>query len=152
VLSLAGGALGVALSYWITTLLDPIIPEDLFKIGGITLDRAVLGFSLFVTLLTPIAFGLMPALSASRLDLTLGLKEGWRGPGRPRDLRGGARPLPRRVGAGLRRAGGPSGAHRSHQGAEGRVSSVARRPVGPTCGPARAPCLPDRWVRLNLRL
>jgi predicted permease len=79
VLSLAGGALGVALSYWITTLLDPIIPEDLFKIGGITIDRAVLGFSLVVTLLTPIAFGLMPAVSASRLDLTLGLKEGSKG-------------------------------------------------------------------------
>jgi predicted permease len=88
VLSLAGGALGVALSYWITTLLDPIIPEDLFKIGGITLDRAVLGFSLFVTLLTPIAFGLMPALSASRLDLTLGLKEGSKGSRGPSSSRG----------------------------------------------------------------
>lgn len=81
VLSLAGGALGVALSFWITGLLNPLIPEDLFKIGVIGIDRAVLGFSLLVTLLTPIAFGLLPAVSASKVDLTSGLKDGSKGSG-----------------------------------------------------------------------
>jgi predicted permease len=76
VLSLLGGALGIGMSYWITSLLNPLIPEDLFKIGAISIDRAVLAFSLLVTLTTPIAFGLLPALSASKVDLTLGLKEG----------------------------------------------------------------------------
>jgi predicted permease len=76
VLAAAGGVLGVAMAYWITGLLNPVIPEDLFKIGAISIDRTVLAFSLLVTLATPVAFGLAPALSASRADLTLGLKEG----------------------------------------------------------------------------
>lgn len=80
-LSLAGGLVGVGASFWLTRVLDPLIPEDLFKIGSISIDRTVLGFSLFVTLLTPLAFGLIPALSASRVDLTAGLKEGSKGSG-----------------------------------------------------------------------
>ena len=81
VLAVAGGALGVAMAYGVTGLLNPVIPEDLFKIGAISIDRTVLGFSLLVTLATPVAFGLIPALSASRVDLTLGLKEGSKGSG-----------------------------------------------------------------------
>jgi len=79
VLSVSGGVLGVAISYWITGLLNPVIPEDIFKIGAIDIDRTVLAFSLLVTLITPIAFGLVPALSTSKVDLTVGLKEGARG-------------------------------------------------------------------------
>ena len=80
-LALAGGGMGVALSIWITSMLNPVIPEDLFKIGAISIDRAVLAFSLVVTLVTPVAFGLLPALSVSRVDLTGGLKEGSKGSG-----------------------------------------------------------------------
>jgi predicted permease len=89
VLAIAGGVLGIAMSYGIAGLINPVIPEDLFKIGAVSIDRTVLIFSLAVTLATPIAFGLVPALSASRVDLTLGLKEGSKGSGglgRPGDL------------------------------------------------------------------
>jgi putative ABC transport system permease protein len=88
VLALGGGLLGVAMSYGLTGLLNPLIPEDLFKIGAIDIDLTVLAFSLLVTLLTPIAFGLLPALSASRVDLTVGLKEGSKGSGGPEASRG----------------------------------------------------------------
>jgi len=81
VLALLGGAVGIATSYWVTGLLDPAIPEALFRIGAIDIDRNVLGFSVAVTLLTPIAFGLLPALSVSRADLASGLKEGSKGSG-----------------------------------------------------------------------
>lgn len=81
VLAIAGGALGIAMSYGLAGLINPVIPEDLFKIGAISIDRTVLLFSLAVTLATPVAFGLVPALSASRVDLTLGLKEGSKGSG-----------------------------------------------------------------------
>lgn len=81
ILSLFGGALGVGLSYWVTGVINPLIPEDLFKIGAISIDGTVLAFTLVVTLLTPVAFGLVPALSASKVDLTLGLKEGSKGSG-----------------------------------------------------------------------
>ncbi|MEM7416156.1 MAG: ABC transporter permease [Gemmatimonadota bacterium] len=81
VLAAVGGALGVGLSYWVTGLLNPLIPEDLFKIGRIGIDRTVMLFSVAVTLATPLFFGLLPAVSASRVDLTLGLKEGSKGSG-----------------------------------------------------------------------
>lgn len=79
VLALLGGALGVGTAYVLTSALDPVIPEGLFKIGGVRLDGMVLAFSLVVTLATPIAFGLVPALSASKTDLVTGLKEGSKG-------------------------------------------------------------------------
>lgn len=81
VLALLGGVVGVGLAYWVTSMLNPVIPEDLFKIGAIDIDRVVLGFSVLVTLATPVAFGLLPALSASKVDLTIGLKEGSKGSG-----------------------------------------------------------------------
>lgn len=80
-LATAGGALGVGLTFLVTGLLDPVIPEDLFKVGSIGVDRNVLSFSLLITLITPLAFGLAPALAASRADLTAGLKEGSKGSG-----------------------------------------------------------------------
>jgi putative ABC transport system permease protein len=81
VLAVVGGALGIGMAYWITGMLNPVIPEDLFKVGAIDIDRTVLAFSLAVTLATPVAFGLIPALSASRVDLSVGLKEGSKGSG-----------------------------------------------------------------------
>lgn len=88
VLAVAGGVLGTGLAWWLTGLIDPLIPEDLFKIGGISIDGAVLGFSLLVTLTTPLAFGLVPALRASRTDLTGGLKEASKGSGGVASSRG----------------------------------------------------------------
>jgi len=90
VLALAAGAVGVGVSYWLTGLIDPVIPEDLYKIGAIDIDLSVLGFSLLVTLLTPAAFALLPAMSASRVDLTAGLKEASKGSGSMSASRGRA--------------------------------------------------------------
>ena len=81
VLASLGGALGVALAYGITGMLNPVMPEDLYKIGDIDIDRTVLAFSALVTLATPIAFGLFPALTSARANLTVGLKEGSKGSG-----------------------------------------------------------------------
>ena len=80
-LALAGGALGVALAYGVAGIIGPIIPEDLYKIGDVSIDRTVLAFSLVVTLATPLFFGLAPALSATRRNLTDALKEGAKGSG-----------------------------------------------------------------------
>ena len=81
VLAVLGGILGVTLAYFLTGLLDPMIPEDLFKVGAVSIDARVLAFSAVVTLATPVAFGLFPALNASRMDLVTGLKEGAKGSG-----------------------------------------------------------------------
>lgn len=79
VLAILGGVLGVGIAYLLTALIDPVIPEGLFKIGGVSLDGLVLAFSLLVTLATPVVFGLLPALNASKTDLVTGLKEGSKG-------------------------------------------------------------------------
>ncbi len=81
VLASLGGAGGVALAYGFTGLIDGVIPDDLFKVGAISIDGTVLAFSLVLTVLTPVLFGLVPALSASRVDLTGGLKEASKGSG-----------------------------------------------------------------------
>ena len=66
VLALIGGAAGVLLASWTTGLIDPVLPEDIYRVGHIRIDGAVLVFSLALTLATPVAFGLWPALTASR--------------------------------------------------------------------------------------
>jgi putative ABC transport system permease protein len=87
-LALTGGVLGVLLAYWAVGLTGPVIPEDLYRVGDMTIDRTVLAFSLVVTLATSVVFGLLPALRATRTNLTEDLKEGSRGSGGLASARG----------------------------------------------------------------
>ena len=79
ILSLAGGILGMVLGYTGMRTLLAISPAGLPRIGedgsAIGIDWRVLGFTLAVSLLTGIVFGLFPAISASRSDLNAVLKE-----------------------------------------------------------------------------
>lgn len=84
-LALAGGALGVLLAVWGLDLLVSMSPRDIPRIDEIRIDRAVLGFTLGVSVLTALLFGLFPAWQSSRPDLNDSLKEGGR------DSRSGAR-------------------------------------------------------------
>jgi predicted permease len=81
VLAAVAGALGIAVSYWLARVLNPLVPEDLYRVGAIDIDGTVLAFSVVVTLLTPVGFALLPALGASRTDLARALQEGARGSG-----------------------------------------------------------------------
>jgi predicted permease len=84
-----GGSLGVALAFGATRLVGPAVPEGLFRVGDVDVDGTVLLFTVVVTLLTPIVFGLAPALAATRSDLAATLKEGSHGGGESRtSLRG----------------------------------------------------------------
>ncbi len=78
-LAVTGGALGLALGYAGVRALLAISPAGLPRIGedgaAVSVDWRVLGFTLAVSLLTGILFGLFPALSASRTDLNSSLKE-----------------------------------------------------------------------------
>ncbi len=78
-LSVTGGILGLGLGFLGVRALLAISPAGLPRIGedgaAIGLDWRVLGFTLAVSLLTGILFGLFPALSASRTDLNSTLKE-----------------------------------------------------------------------------
>ena len=78
-LSLAGGILGMALGVLGMRALLAVSPAGLPRIGengaAIDMDWRVFGFTLAVSLLTGIFFGLFPAFSASRSDLNSTLKE-----------------------------------------------------------------------------
>jgi putative ABC transport system permease protein len=77
-LSLTGGALGLLLSVWLTDLLVSISPANSPRLDEVSLDGRVLLFTLGVTCLIGLLFGLAPALQASHVNLNEALKEGGR--------------------------------------------------------------------------
>ena len=78
-LAVMGGGLGLLLATWGLDLLVAASPSDLPRVGEIGLDMKVLVFTVAVSVVTGILFGLAPALQASKLDLNESLKEGGRG-------------------------------------------------------------------------
>ncbi len=77
-LALVGGIIGVLLAFWGIDLLRSASADSLPSTAVIKLDGTVLLFTLFVSLLTGIIFGLVPALAAAKTDLHDTLKEGGR--------------------------------------------------------------------------
>jgi putative ABC transport system permease protein len=65
-LSLIGGALGVALSYFGLQALVLLSPGDLPRMESVSIDRTVLVFAFGISLLTGIVFGLLPIIAVLR--------------------------------------------------------------------------------------
>ncbi|HEU4796470.1 MAG TPA: ABC transporter permease, partial [Pyrinomonadaceae bacterium] len=78
-LSVAGGVLGLLLASWGMDLLVAYGPADVPRLRDVSLDRYVLFFTVSVSLLTAVLFGLAPALQASRPDPGNTLKQDGRG-------------------------------------------------------------------------
>ena len=88
-LALAGGVAGIGVGYLGVRFLHAIpIPSDFPVNLGMQMDRRLLVFSLVVSLLTGLAFGLVPALRATRRDLAGTIKASDSGPARHSFLRG----------------------------------------------------------------
>jgi putative ABC transport system permease protein len=79
VLSLLAGAVGLLLAAWGIDALIALAPEDIPRLESVSLDLNVLLFSVGLSVLTGIVFGLAPALAASKPDLTEALKDATRG-------------------------------------------------------------------------
>lgn len=77
-LALAGGTLGLLMAMWGVELLIKLNPDALPRVEEITVDPIVLGFTLVVTLLTSLLFGLAPALQTTKVNFQDTLKEGGR--------------------------------------------------------------------------
>ena len=75
-LSLAGGIGGLALAFWSRQFLVKLVPDGISGLTALRLDARVLAFTLAISVLTGIAFGLFPALRAMRVDLNHVLKQG----------------------------------------------------------------------------
>jgi putative ABC transport system permease protein len=74
-LALLGGGLGLGAGYWAMVLLVRMGPQDIPRLASVRLDGTVFTFSLAMSLLTSVLFGLVPALRASKLELGDALKE-----------------------------------------------------------------------------
>ena len=77
-LAIAGGAVGLLLAPWGSDLLLKLAASQIPRYWEIGIDWRVFAFLLVVSIGTGIAFGIVPALAAARVDLQSGLKEGGR--------------------------------------------------------------------------
>jgi predicted permease len=77
-LAVVGGLLGLLLANWGVDLLVKFAPPDLPRLTGVTVGWRVLGFTLLLSLLTGIIFGLAPAWQSTKTDVQETLKEGSR--------------------------------------------------------------------------
>jgi len=80
-LSTLGGALGLAAAKWGVDLLVALAAASLPRSQEVGLDGRVLGFTLLLSVVTGILFGLAPAFQASKTDVQQALKEGGSGGG-----------------------------------------------------------------------
>jgi putative ABC transport system permease protein len=79
ILSLAGGALGLAVAKWAVQAVLAATPGDLPRTENIALNVPVLIFAFGISMIVGIVFGVLPALRSSKTDVQAGLKEGGRG-------------------------------------------------------------------------
>ena len=77
-LSIFGGALGLLVALWGINALVALSSDNIPRVKEVGIDGRVLGFTLAVSIVTGIIFGLIPAIQASRTDLNETLKEGGR--------------------------------------------------------------------------
>jgi predicted permease len=76
-------AVGILLAVWILNLVSKLNP-DLAKLGGSIFDPRVLSYTMGIAAFTALLCGLLPALSAPRLDLNRALRETNSGQSAPR--------------------------------------------------------------------
>ena len=77
-LALMGGALGAFLASWGIDLLVLVSGDNLPPTAKVKIDATVLGFTLLMSVVTGVLFGLAPALRTMKLNLCNSLKEGGR--------------------------------------------------------------------------
>jgi len=79
VLGLVGGVLGILVAVWSKGVIAALVPEGLTSsihhLNEIKMDWRVFGFTLLLSVITGIIFGLVPSLTASKPDLVRTLRE-----------------------------------------------------------------------------
>ena len=80
-----GGAAGLAVAYAALKALVAIAPAGIPRLGDVAIDTRVLAFTLGISVVTGVLFGLAPAIQSSKADLNESLKEAGRGLGTSRN-------------------------------------------------------------------
>jgi predicted permease len=75
-LALLAGAAGLLLAYGGSKLLVWLAPANLPRLTEINIDRPVLAYTLGISIITSLLFGLLPAVSSSKVGLSDALKQG----------------------------------------------------------------------------
>ena len=75
-LSCAGGLGGLALAFWSLPFLVKLVPKGISGLTVLHVDARVLAFTLAISILTGVAFGLFPAFRTMQVDLNQVLKQG----------------------------------------------------------------------------
>jgi putative ABC transport system permease protein len=75
-LALAGGGVGLLVAGWAIRVLRAVLPDLIPRMKSMSIDSNVLIFTLLVSLLTGVVFGLVPAWKSGRQDLSAQLSSG----------------------------------------------------------------------------
>ena len=76
VLSLTGGALGLAAATLVIRAVPALVPGDIARLDEVTVNGVVLAFTLGLSVVVGLAFGAVPAFQWSRVELVRTLNEG----------------------------------------------------------------------------
>ncbi len=79
VVAMMGGLAGLALAALTLKVFVALGPQGIPRLGQVSIDLPVLGYTAVLTIITAVVFGLAPALSASRPDLVASLRSARRG-------------------------------------------------------------------------
>jgi predicted permease len=90
VLGFAGAVAGLALAYGVLSVSKLAFPTDTPGLAAVHVDPRVVGFAIVLAAITGLAFGLVPAISASRADLASTLRSAGRRTASSRGVRGRA--------------------------------------------------------------
>ena len=74
-LAAVAGVLGSLLAYWSFAFLQGLVPPEMALLTSLNLDTRILAFTLLISIVTGIIFGLVPALQSANIDLNDALKQ-----------------------------------------------------------------------------
>jgi putative ABC transport system permease protein len=78
VMAVVGGALGLLIATYGTTLLVALAPDTIPRISEVGVDGRAITFTAALSIMTGFVFGLLPSVRISRVDLSTALMEGGR--------------------------------------------------------------------------
>ena len=74
-LATVAGVLGSVLAYWSFSFLQGLVPAEMALLTNLNLDTRILAFTLLISIITGVVFGLVPALQSANVDLNDALKQ-----------------------------------------------------------------------------